>query len=283
MTGPLIASPGSSPTNVGLGLGDNATGFYRVGNAVIISLGGGVHTQFLVNETMMVQRLNMAMQPIMNVADATQPQDALNRRAADARYLQLTGGSVNGQLAVSWPLTTFSQPVADIDVTTKAYVDLRRAQTVAQYLTADVTISDDDWHDLGPVRFTINRGGQSLVAVTITGNVNMTGSNMLVLGFDVGGASGTVQRNVWLYGYGAETDVGFAAVLIVQQNTPVVDFPVRVKRLAGQPSQEPGQWSAFTLRGGTASELLRTQIVITDLGPALSAQEEPSDDDQSVN
>jgi hypothetical protein len=198
---------------------------------------------------MMVQRLNMATQRVINIADAEQPTDALNRRSGDARYLQLTGGSVNGSLSVGGSLTT------------------------------DMTVGDNDWHELGPVRFTINRGGQSLVAVTVTGNLNLPQSNMLVLGFDVGGASGTVQRNVWLYGYAAATDVGFAAVLIVQQNTPVVDFPVRVKWLGGQPGQDAGQWPAFTIRGGPPGELLRTQIVITDLGPALSAQEETSHDD----
>jgi hypothetical protein len=108
MTGPLIASPGTGLTNCGLAIGDNATGFYRTGNVVVPTVSGALIMQWFVDSVFMAVTLNMAAQKITTLADATAPQDALNQRSgdarylqpfgADARYLQLAGGTLSGTL-----------------------------------------------------------------------------------------------------------------------------------------------------------------------------------------
>ena len=108
MMGPLIASPGSGLSNCGIAIGDNATGFYRTGNVVVPTVSGALIMQWFVDSVFMAVPLNMALQKITNLADATAPQDALNQRSGDARYLQpfgadqrylqLGGGTLTGTL-----------------------------------------------------------------------------------------------------------------------------------------------------------------------------------------
>ena len=52
--GPIIAPPGTAPTDVGLGVGDAATGFYRAGTSLAIAALGDVHMLFNANRTMQV-------------------------------------------------------------------------------------------------------------------------------------------------------------------------------------------------------------------------------------
>jgi hypothetical protein len=108
MTGPLVTAAGSGLTNMGLAIGDNATGFYRAGNVLVLGVSGSMVAQLFVDSWMMTVALNMALQRIYNLADATADTDALNRRTgdvrylqpatADARFLQLTGGTLSGTL-----------------------------------------------------------------------------------------------------------------------------------------------------------------------------------------
>lgn len=89
-TGPLITAPGGSLTNPGLGIGDNATGFYRSGGALLLSVGGALYAQWLQGppSVMFTVPLNMATYGINNVADARPDaagaMDAVNRRTMDA-------------------------------------------------------------------------------------------------------------------------------------------------------------------------------------------------------
>jgi hypothetical protein len=108
MTGPLVTAGGSGLANMGLAIGDNATGFYRAGNVLVIGVSGSMVAQLFVDSWMMTVALNMALQRIYNLADATADTDALNRRTgdvrylqpatADARFLQLAGGTMAGTL-----------------------------------------------------------------------------------------------------------------------------------------------------------------------------------------
>jgi hypothetical protein len=98
MSGPLIATSGGSLTNMGLAFGDNATGFYRTGNILVIGVSGAFIGQWLTNMMQLNVPLMMGGQRVMSVADATAVDDALNQRTADARYLPRSGGTLTGTL-----------------------------------------------------------------------------------------------------------------------------------------------------------------------------------------
>jgi hypothetical protein len=106
MSGPLITMMGGSPTNPGIGIGDNTTGFYRSGNLLVTTLGGAIVAQVQPTIAAYFIPLDMGNQRLSSVADATLAQDALNRRTADARYLQAgaggflptSGGSMTGDI-----------------------------------------------------------------------------------------------------------------------------------------------------------------------------------------
>lgn len=85
MGGPLITAPGGSVTSPGLGIGDNATGFFRTGTTLLLSVGGALYAQWLgTPPSMMVTvPLNMAANLITNVADPAAVTDAANRRYVD--------------------------------------------------------------------------------------------------------------------------------------------------------------------------------------------------------
>ena len=99
MSGPLIAVQGGSLTNLGLAIGDNATGWYRSGNILVMSVSGAFVQQWLVDMVQMAVPIMMGgANKITSLADATAPQDALNLRTADARYLPVSGGTLTGSL-----------------------------------------------------------------------------------------------------------------------------------------------------------------------------------------
>jgi hypothetical protein len=88
MRGNLICRTGGGLTNLGLGFGDPATGFYRSGNVLVAVNGGASMMQFMVGTTAFFLPINMGSQQINFLADATAAQDALNLRTGDGRYLR---------------------------------------------------------------------------------------------------------------------------------------------------------------------------------------------------
>jgi hypothetical protein len=107
MSGPLIAAPGTGLTNPGLAIGDNATGFYRSGTVLVLSVSGSFVQQYLPDMVQMNVPIMMGgANKITSLGDATAAQDALNLRTADARYMQAgaggflstAGGSMTGTI-----------------------------------------------------------------------------------------------------------------------------------------------------------------------------------------
>jgi hypothetical protein len=107
MTGPLISMTGGGPTNPGIALGDNSTGFYRSGNLLVTTVSGQIVMQIQPTITAFFISCNFTGKPINGVGDPVLVDDALNLRTADARYapfgvggdfLPLTGGQMTGDI-----------------------------------------------------------------------------------------------------------------------------------------------------------------------------------------
>jgi hypothetical protein len=101
VTGPLICTIGGSLTNMSLAFGDNATGFYRTGNILVLGVSGTFIGQWLTNMMQLNVPLMMGNQRILAVADATAATDAMNQRSGDARYgsVTATGSTTSRTLA----------------------------------------------------------------------------------------------------------------------------------------------------------------------------------------
>jgi hypothetical protein len=108
MTGPLISMAGGGPTNPGIALGDNSTGFYRSGNLLVTTVSGQIVMQIQPTITAFFISVNLTGKPLNAVGDPVLPDDALNLRTGDARYapigagggdfLPLTGGNMTGDI-----------------------------------------------------------------------------------------------------------------------------------------------------------------------------------------
>ena len=78
----------------------------------------------------------------INVADATDPTDAMNQQASDARYVQLTGDAMVGALSMSNNLINFvTDPVAPQDVATKNYADITFVDLAGDTMTGDLILN----------------------------------------------------------------------------------------------------------------------------------------------
>lgn len=252
MTGPLITMPGGSVTNPGLAIGDNATGFYRAGASLVLSVSGQIYAQWLGSppSLMMTVPLNMATQQITNVgnpdAGASGNSAAMPRSYADGRYLQLAGGTVAG------PLKCLQRPILDEDVTTKNYVDGQRAPSLlvepdAVTLGTATSPVPGDWREFWSGSYSIPRGGNSRlrvsVSVTTTGSANSTWSLRARMNGD------EVRGGQFMYNEGASAQFEFYAD--VTGTNP--EFAIELG-LTGTTN-------------GVVSTVAGSQILIADLGP----------------
>jgi hypothetical protein len=261
MSGPLITAPGTSVTNPGIGIGDNATGFYRAGASLILSVSGTIYLQYLANpqEVMFARPLNMATQKISNVADAEVATDALNRRAADARYLAIAGGIMGGPPMLSGP------PVVDLDAAPKNYVDQRRANALAgDFLASDLNVPTSPlgtWVSLINTSFAIPRGGVSRVKATVALNVNgIPQGNIAHMGIRFPGYP--IQK-VFVYAQlNTRSSINAAIICTVTGNNPNVIVQIAVLDYNGTPPAN------LQIVGGVSDD--RAQICFEDLGPAVT-------------
>ena len=270
--GPIIAPPGTAPTDVGLGVGDASTGLYRQGTSLAIAALGDVHMMFNANRTaQLMWPLAMQGNVISNLADATAADHALNRGAADARYvpaadaalyLRTTGGTMTGPLQLTFP------PNLAADAVPKSYVDNLRALTALFNVPGNINIPvTGAWVQIGVVRIIVNRAVASLLAVTVALNIENMNPSIGFADVRIAGALGVgiaAQRRGWIYGEGA---VGLASGFTAALYIPIATggtFDVQVEvRSAGPVTQMP----TFTVIGGNAANDLRSQITVVDLGP----------------
>jgi len=107
MSGPLVTRDGGSATNPGIAIGDNSTGFYRTsGNLLVTSVSGVIVMQLQATIAAFFISCNFTGKPLNAVGDPVLPDDALNLRTGDARYisagmggfLPLSGGNMTGDI-----------------------------------------------------------------------------------------------------------------------------------------------------------------------------------------
>lgn len=254
MTGVLITQPGGGLTNPGLAIGDNATGFYRQGTTLLLSVGGALYAQWLgaPASLMMIVPLNLSGQQISNVGDpsAGAPGNTMGmpRSYADTRYLQLLGGTMLGVLKLS------QTPILPDDAVHKAYVDGLRAPSLliepdALLLGTNLSPALGEWQEFWTGTYAIPRGGDSRVlvsvSVTTTGSPNATWS----MGARM---NGQITRGYqFMYNEGASGHYSF--YLDVSGTNP--EFMIELG-LAGSTN------SPVSTVAGSGS-----QILIADLGP----------------
>lgn len=274
MLGPLITAPGTGPTNPGIGIGDNSTGFYRSGPGLLNITAGGIPiAQFMAQVAAFFVPVNIGNNPIQNVGDPAQPTDALNLRTGDSRYLQPAAADVRYlQLAaggiVAGPLQVLTAPVVPNDAATKIYVDQRRAPAVVYDFPGDIAVpGDSQWHQIASIPVSIPRGGPSRIMVGVSCNVSNL-PNIGLIGVRL--ISGTPERRVFTYGAGPPDNPvsGFLAFFTADIVGDALSVPVEVTSLS-----MGGAPPSFTIVGGSPSVALRSQIVIVDLGPVPTAEE----------
>lgn len=257
MSGPLIAAPGSSPTNCGIAVGDNATGFYRAGNNLILSLSGELILQWLAvpREAMFNSPINMAgIHKIANLADATVAGDAMNQRASDTRYLRLAvGGTVLG------PLKCVQRPILGEDVTNKTYVDgLRAPSLLVEPDALSLGQTAGAWLPYWSGNYAIPRGGNSRILVSVAVGVIGANASLWALAARL---NGDARGGQFMYFDGAGAQFEF--YLDVSGTDPALAVELSI---LGSPNAPP-----------TTAADHRSQILIADLGPRPSAQDEPSE------
>jgi hypothetical protein len=98
MRGNFVARTGGSATNVAVGFGDPATGFYRSGNLIVMAASGGAVAQFSDTVSAIFSPLFMNSNRIQMVGDATAGTDALNQQTADGRYMRPGGPALTDTL-----------------------------------------------------------------------------------------------------------------------------------------------------------------------------------------
>ena len=210
LTGTLIAKPGTGTSDLGIGVGDNQTGFYRNGGSLVA----------------------MALGFPLLVLDG------------NARSVLLTGPLLLG----GNPITNLGVPILPGDAATKNYVDVAIAQarspTVIYDLPADVAFpGDGSWQLLAQVPFILTRTGMSRIQITL--NCNTIGvNNVASIGARL--IEGGVERSVFGFGVTPGGDsVGFTCNLYHDSAAGQIYIPIELTSLplTGSPT-------TFTVLGG---------------------------------
>jgi hypothetical protein len=265
LTETLTTKPGTGVNDLGLAIGDGATGFYRDAVGVGAGLGamvGGFPLFLLLNtrEAVINGPLSMGGSRIMAVANPQVGTDALNMQSGDARYLTLQNGGI-----IVGPLQLYQTPFVPNDVTNKAYVDSvasPRAATVVFDIPVDYPIAaDGTWKTLWNPNFPLPRTGPSLVMVSLSCNVKGL-NNVALIGARI---NGNPERQIFGFGFGPPSNLcgGFTVNLyaVLTGANPAVHIELKAMDVGG-----PGQ--AFTVTGGGGTVPERSQVCIVDLGPA---------------
>jgi Collagen triple helix repeat (20 copies) len=129
LTGPLLL-PNGALNAPSLAIGTATTGLFGAAGAIIIDIAGSIIWQWTSSVAMSNVPLQMINNRISGVGAPTAAGDAANRQyvddaiaplltqaAGDARYLQLSGGTVTGTLTLNVP------PVLAAHAATRGYVD----------------------------------------------------------------------------------------------------------------------------------------------------------------
>jgi hypothetical protein len=240
MIGPLITRDGGNATNPGLAIGENSTGFYRsggTGSLLVTSVGGVVTMQTQPAVTAFFVPVNFTNKPLNAVGDPVIDTDALNLRTGDARYAPVGSGS-----------------------------ESLRAKPVVYNIAADVVIpGSGEWTLIATVPITLpsRPGVASLLMVSV--NCNLKGViNVNGIGVRIPISPTPEQR---LFGFGAnatDPSVGFSINFFVTSGAGATAFSIPVQLNSFYLGAPP---IAYTVVGGNALALDRSQVIVTDLGP----------------
>jgi hypothetical protein len=296
MQGPLIATAGGSLTNMGLAFGDNATGFYRTGNVLVVGISGGFVTQYTPTAVMMNVNVVMGNMLVTNMGDATSDTDALNRRSGDARYLQQAaadlrylsqgGGTVAGVLSFTPGQGIVFQPGSSVLYENNGVLVLRqaandlgvfiepsngvtagrrrilttddgRAASLVVELPASQTFTSGTFVNVFPITYPIPRGGNSRIMVSVLMDCALPGDGQIAIAaLACSNAPATIRRT-FVYQLNAQCS-GIAAQFVFDvAGTSIGPFDVMAANLGGGAGGSAPSWTA----------LAGAQAVVTDLGP----------------
>jgi hypothetical protein len=276
LTDTLTTKAGTGINDLGLAVGDGATGFYRdaagTGAGLSTMVGGFPLFMLLASREAVINGpLSVGGNRVMAVANPAAGSDALNLQTGDARYLTLQQGGI-----VSGAVQFLFNPVLPTDAVTKGYVDGLvtgpRAPALVFDLPADVTIPpNENWTDLATVPYTIplRPGVASLVRLSMSGNLaDLSNVAMLAvrIGSGLGNSSTFPERRVFAYGSstGAVTSSGFVVDFFAEPapGATTMSLPLQIKQFnVGAPM------TPMRVLGGGPTTGERSQICVTDLGP----------------
>jgi hypothetical protein len=269
LTDTLTTKPGTGVNDLGLAVGDGATGFYRdatgTGAGLATMVGGFPLFMLLADRSAVINGpLSVGGNRISAVANPAAGSDALNLQTGDARYLTLQQGGI-----VAGAVQFLFNPILPTDAVTKGYVDSAvggaRARPVVFDIPADVAIPGTGvWTTVATVPFTLpaRPGVPSLVMISV--NCNLKGVNN-VNGIGVRVPASQEQR---VFGFGpnaTDDSAGFSVNIVAQPAPGATDLslPIQMNAFAITGAAQ----TAYTVEGGNAVSPTRSQIIITDLGP----------------
>jgi hypothetical protein len=235
LTGTLTTQAGTGAHDLGVAIGESATGLYRQGTALaLMALGFPL---MLLTETRSVSingPLNMSGNVIANIDDPGLPGDALNLRTGDARY---------------------------------APIDTVRARPILYNVPADINIpGNGDWTQIANIPCTLppRPGVTSMLMVSV--NCNLKGvNNVAGVGARVPISPTPEQRIFGFGGTAADPAAGFSVNFFVTPAAGVTTLNVAVQLNAFPITG--GSPVSYTVAGGNILAIDRSQIAIVDLGP----------------